>query len=65
MTVEMEAAALFAVAEYRKVEVACVFVVSNSLADAVWQPHYSSKAAREGLGRRFPRRWTRCFLRLH
>jgi len=53
MTVEMEAAALFAVAEYRKVEIACAFVISNSLAGSAWQPHFSSKVAREGLKKVF------------
>lgn len=54
MTVEMEAAALFAVAEYRKVDIAGVFVVSDSLAEHVWQPGYSSRATRSGLEHVFP-----------
>jgi uridine phosphorylase len=38
--VEMEAAALFAVAAYRGVEAAAVFTVSDSLADLVWRPDF-------------------------
>src|SRR3990172_2720773 len=38
LTVEMEAAALCAVAEYRKVEFATAFVISDSLAELVWTP---------------------------
>lgn len=38
--VEMEAAALFAVAAYRGVRAAAVFTVSDSLADLVWRPEF-------------------------
>lgn len=44
LTVEMEAAAIFAVAAYRGVECAAVFVVSDSLADLTWNPDYTSPA---------------------
>jgi uridine phosphorylase len=48
-TVEMEAAGLFAVAEYQNVEMASVFTISDSLADLVWHPEFHSNATREGL----------------
>lgn len=38
LTVDMEAAALFAVAAYHKVEIASLFTISDSLADFVWKP---------------------------
>jgi uridine phosphorylase len=41
LTVEMEASALFAVAQYRKVDLATAFVVSDILGDA-WEPHLKS-----------------------
>ena len=40
LCVEMEAAALFAVAAYREVDVAAGFVISDSLADLVWDPQF-------------------------
>lgn len=40
LTVEMEASALFAVAQYRNVKVAAAFVVSDSLADLKWSPQF-------------------------
>ena len=42
LCVEMEAAALFAVAEYRQVGVGAAFVISDSLADLVWDPQFHS-----------------------
>jgi uridine phosphorylase len=42
LCVEMEAAALFAVAEYRHVAVGAAFVMSDSLADLVWDPQFHS-----------------------
>jgi uridine phosphorylase len=51
--VEMEAAALFAVAQYRQVEMAAAFVVSDSLADLVWEPQFHAEHVRDGLDRRF------------
>jgi len=49
LTVEMEAAALFAVAEYLKVPLAAAFTISDSLADLEWAPHFSSDPTKEGL----------------
>jgi uridine phosphorylase len=40
LTVEMEAAALFAVAAYRGVQAAAVFTVSDSLAGLEWRPEF-------------------------
>jgi uridine phosphorylase len=48
-TVEMEAAALFAVAGYRKVEIGAMFTVSDSLADLEWKPVFHSKRTGRGL----------------
>jgi uridine phosphorylase len=49
LTVEMEAAALFAVADYLKVPLAAAFTISDSLADLEWAPHFSSDLTRDGL----------------
>lgn len=38
LTVEMEAAAVFAVGQHRKVDVSAAFVVADVLAEAGWQP---------------------------
>ncbi|HEY8546577.1 MAG TPA: nucleoside phosphorylase [Acidimicrobiales bacterium] len=43
LCVEMEAAALFAVAAVRGVPLAAAFCVSDSLAGAEWDPHYDSQ----------------------
>lgn len=45
LTVEMEAAALFAVAQFRKVELGAIFTISDSLAELKWKPkfHLSEK----------------------
>jgi uridine phosphorylase len=48
LTVEMEAAALFAVARHRGVELASAVVVSDSLAE-VWEPHFHADATLDGL----------------
>lgn len=40
LTVEMEASALFAVAEYRKVNLGAIFTASDSLAELKWQPKF-------------------------
>ena len=48
-TVEMEAAALFAVAAYREVEMGAVFTISDSLADLQWQPEFHKEETKEGL----------------
>lgn len=48
-TVEMEAAALFAVAAHRGVEIASAFTISDSLADLVWLPRFHDPAVDRGL----------------
>ena len=45
----MEAAALFAVAEYRKVELGALFTISDSLADFTWDPNFHSQETKDGL----------------
>lgn len=47
--VEMEAAALFAVATHRNVDVAALFTISDSLADLTWRPEFHSDRTRLGL----------------
>jgi uridine phosphorylase len=49
VTVEMEAAALFAVAEHRGVEAAAAFAVSDSLAELVWDPQFDSPETQSAL----------------
>ena len=49
LCVEMEAAALFAVASVRGVNLASAFVISDSLADLEWNPQFHSDEVREGL----------------
>ena len=49
LTVEMEAAAIFAVAAYRGVEAAAVFAVSDSLAGLEWRPQFHHADIRESL----------------
>jgi nucleoside phosphorylase len=39
-TVEMEAAGLFAVAQYRKADIGAIFIVSDSLAGLRWKPKF-------------------------
>lgn len=51
--VEMEAAALFAVAEYRDVDLACALCISDSLADLEWDPQFHSPALRSQMWRVF------------
>jgi uridine phosphorylase len=41
-TVEMEAAAIFAIAQVRNVAAAAAFVISDSLAELVWDPQFAS-----------------------
>lgn len=48
LTVEMEASALFAVAQLRGVEMAAGFVISDSLADLVWNPQFNAEATAAG-----------------
>jgi uridine phosphorylase len=49
LTVEMEAAALFAVAEHRGLEVAAAFVLSDTLSEAEWTPDFGSPDISRGL----------------
>ncbi|NKQ37415.1 MAG: nucleoside phosphorylase [Chloroflexi bacterium] len=49
LTVEMEAAALFAVAEYRGLAATAVFCISDSIADGRWQPVADRKAVERRL----------------
>lgn len=51
LTVEMEAAAVFAVAAYRGVEAAAAFIVSDSLAELTWDPQFDAPSLRPGLER--------------
>ena len=46
---EMEAAALFAVAEYRGAEVGAMFTISDTLASLEWHPEFHSDRTRTGL----------------
>lgn len=48
-TVEMEASALFAIAEYRKVELGAMFTISDSLAELEWKPKFHLKKTVKGL----------------
>lgn len=48
-TVEMEASALFAVAQYRGAEMGAMFTVSDSLAELQWSPKFHLKKTRGGL----------------
>lgn len=49
MTVEIEAASLFAVSEYRQVNIGTAFVISDSLARLTWEPHMRLAAVNRGL----------------
>ena len=49
LCVEMEAAALFAVAEVRGLQVASAFAISDSLADLVWNPQFHGPQVEAGL----------------
>lgn len=48
-TVEMEAAALFAVAQYRNVEIGAIFTISDSLAELEWNPKFHLDKTKKGL----------------
>jgi hypothetical protein len=45
----MEAAALFAVAQYRGVDMAAAFVISDSLAELVWNPQFEVEVVENSL----------------
>ena len=49
LCVEMEAAALFAVAEVRGLQVSSAFTISDSLADLAWDPQFHGPQVRAGL----------------
>jgi uridine phosphorylase len=49
LCVEMEAAALFAVAEVRGLQVSSAFTISDSLADLVWNPQFHGPQVQAGL----------------
>jgi uridine phosphorylase len=49
LTVEMEAAALFALAEHRGLEIAAAFVLSDTLSEAEWTPDFGSPEIARGL----------------
>ncbi len=49
MTVDMEAAALFAVAQYRGVDMAAAFVISDSLAELMWNPQFDAEVVENSL----------------
>jgi uridine phosphorylase len=49
LTVEMEAAALFAVAQYRNVELGALFTISDSLAHLEWHPEFHNEKTHQGL----------------
>jgi len=49
LCVEMEAAALFAVAKVRGLRLASAFVISDSLAELVWSSHFRSPEVASGL----------------
>jgi hypothetical protein len=49
LCVEMEAAALFAVAQVRGVRIASAFAISDSLADLVWNPQFLGAGVQDGL----------------
>ena len=46
---EMEAAALFAVAEVRGLHVSSAFAISDSLADLAWNPQFHGPQVHAGL----------------
>lgn len=48
-TVEMEASALFAVAQYRNVELGVIFTISDSLAELEWKPKFHLKKTKKSL----------------
>ncbi|MEK7316195.1 MAG: nucleoside phosphorylase [Candidatus Eisenbacteria bacterium] len=49
LAVEMEAAALFAVGQYRKAQVAALFSISDSLAELKWEPKFHLRRNEAGL----------------
>jgi len=49
LTVDMEASALFAVAQYRGVKMGAAFIVSDSLSQSKWEPHFHSRIVKDNL----------------
>jgi uridine phosphorylase len=49
LTVDMEASALFAVGEFRRVQTGSIFTISDSLADLEWKPAFQSEETAAGL----------------
>lgn len=49
LTVEMEAAALFAVAHFHQIDLGAMFVISDSHVDLIWEPHLEDDKPRQGL----------------
>ncbi len=49
LCVDMETAALFAVAQFRKVEIISLFTISDLLGDLKWQPQFNAEKVRYGL----------------
>lgn len=49
LCVDMESAALFAVAKFRKVEIASLFTISDLLGDLKWHPQFSADQVNRGL----------------
>lgn len=49
LTVEMEAAALFAVAHFHQVDLGAMFAISDTHSNLVWQPHLEDDRPRQGL----------------
>lgn len=49
-TVEMEASALFSVAQYRDVEMGVILTISDSLADSEWKPKFHLEKVKKQLG---------------
>lgn len=49
LTVEMEAAALFTVGEFRKVEIGTILTISDSIANLEWELHFHKKRTKQGL----------------
>lgn len=48
-TVEMEASALFSVAEYRNVHLGSLFAIGDSLAELEWRPEFHGEIAKKSL----------------
>lgn len=48
-TVEMESSALFAIAQFRKVQMGAIFTISDSLAELEWKPRFHLKKTKKSL----------------